>query len=116
MQNLTKLIEGWADHTGRTAIVCDGAALDYAQLHARICHWRKQLHEMGIAPGACIALRGKVSGDMIGLLFALVENANVVVPFLSASNFEVEDALATACVDGVFEFSNDGGSRYTHCD
>ncbi|MGH8081727.1 MAG: class I adenylate-forming enzyme family protein [Lysobacter sp.] len=116
MQNLTKLIEGWADHTGRTAIVCDGAALDYAQLHARICHWRKQLHGMSIAPGACIALRGKVSGDMIGLLFALVENANVVVPFLSASNFEVEDALATACVDGVFEFSNDGGSRYTHCD
>lgn len=116
MQNLTKLIEGWADHAGRTAVVCDGAALDYAQLHDRICHWRKQLQVTDIAPGACIALRGKVSGDMIGLLFALVENANVVVPFLSASDFEVEDALATACVDGVFEFSSDGGSRYTRCD
>ena len=116
MQNLTTLIDGWAEHAERTAIVCDGEALDYAQLHARICHWRKQLQAMDIAPGACISLRGKVSGDMIGLLFALVENANVVVPFLSASNFEVEDALATACVDGVFEFSNDGGSRYTHCD
>ncbi|MBT2744883.1 MULTISPECIES: fatty acid--CoA ligase family protein [unclassified Lysobacter] len=116
MQNLTKLIEGWADHAERTAIVCDGATLDYAQLHARICYWRKQLQAMDIAPGACISLRGKVSGDMIGLLFALVENANVVVPFLSASDFEVGDALATACVDGVFEFSNDGGSRYTHCD
>jgi len=115
MQNLTKLIEGWADHGGRTAIVCDGAALDYAQLHARICHWRERLRATDIAPGACIALRGKVSGDMIGLLFALVENANVVVPFLSASDFEVADALATACVDGVFEFSSDGESRYTHC-
>ncbi|MBM0108574.1 AMP-binding protein [Steroidobacter sp. S1-65] len=115
MQNLATLIEGWADHTEGTAIVCDGATLTYAQLHARICHWRKQLQVAGIAPGACIALRGQVSGDMIGLLFALVENANVVVPFLSASNFEVEEALETACVDGVFEFSNDGISRYTHC-
>ncbi|RDZ28523.1 class I adenylate-forming enzyme family protein [Lysobacter silvisoli] len=115
MQNLGKLIEAWADRAGRTAIVCDGAELDYAQLHDRIRHWREQLQETGVAPGACIALRGKVSGDMIGLLFALVENANIVVPFLSASDFEVEDALATACVDGVFEFSNDGSSRYTHC-
>ncbi|QWP75325.1 long-chain fatty acid--CoA ligase [Lysobacter sp. K5869] len=116
MHNLTELIEAWAEHAGRTAVVCDGAALDYAQLHDRIRHWRKQLQATDIAPGACIALRGRVSGDMIGLLFALVENANVVVPFLSASDFEVEDALATACVDGVFEFSSDGGSRYTRCD
>lgn len=115
MQNLTTLIEGWADHGGRTAIVCDGATLDYAQLHARIRHWREELRAKDIAPGACIAMRGKVSGDMIGLLFALVENANIVVPFLSATNFEVEEALETACVDGVFDFSNDGGSLYTHC-
>lgn len=116
MQNLATLIEGWADQTGRTAIVCDGAPLDYAQLHAKISHWRGQLQSTGIAPGACIAMRGQVSGDMIALLFALVENANIVVPFLSATDFEVEDALATACVDGVFEFSNDGSSRYTSCD
>jgi acyl-CoA synthetase (AMP-forming)/AMP-acid ligase II len=116
MQNLATLIEGWADCAERTAIVCDGEALDYAQLHAKIGYWRKQLQAAGIAPGACIALRGQVSGDMVGLLFALVENANIVVPFLSASDFEVDDALAIACVDGVFEFSNDGSSRYTHRD
>jgi acyl-CoA synthetase (AMP-forming)/AMP-acid ligase II len=116
MQNLATLIEGWADCAERTAIVCDGEALDYAQLHAKIGYWRKQLQASGIAPGACIALRGQVSGDMVGLLFALVENANIVVPFLSASDFEVDDALAIACVDGVFEFSNDGSSRYTHRD
>jgi acyl-CoA synthetase (AMP-forming)/AMP-acid ligase II len=116
MQNLATLIEGWADCAERTAIVCDGATLDYAQLHARIGHWRKQLQATGIVPGACIALRGQVSGDMVGLLFALVENANIVVPFLSASDFEVDDALAVACVDGVFEFSSDGSSRYTHRD
>lgn len=115
MQNLATLIEGWADDAGRTAIVCDGATLDYAQLHAKISHWRERLQTTGIAPGTCIALRGRVSGDMIGLLFALVENANIVVPFLSASDFEVDDALATACVDGVFEFSNDGSSRYAQC-
>jgi acyl-CoA synthetase (AMP-forming)/AMP-acid ligase II len=116
MQNLATLIEGWADCAERTAIVCDGEALDYAQLHAKIGYWRKQLQASGIAQGACIALRGQVSGDMVGLLFALVENANIVVPFLSASDFEVDDALAIACVDGVFEFSNDGSSRYTHRD
>ena len=116
MKTLTTVIEGWADRADRTAIVCDGAALDYAQLHAKISHWRKQLQEKEIAPGASIALRGQVSADMVGLLFALVENANIVVPFLSATNFEVEDALATACVDGVFEFSDDGSSRYTPCD
>ena len=115
MQTLTKLIEGWADHAERTAIVCDGVALDYAQLHARISHWRQQLQDAGIAPGASIAMRGSVSADMVGLLFALVENANIVVPFLSATNFEVEDALQTACVDGVFEFSSDGSSKYTAC-
>lgn len=115
MQHLTTLIEGWADCAGRTAIVCDGATLDYAQLHARTCHWREQLQAKGIAPGACIALRGLVSGDMIGLLFALVENANIVVPILSASDFEADEALSTACVDGVFEFSDDGGSRYAQC-
>jgi acyl-CoA synthetase (AMP-forming)/AMP-acid ligase II len=114
MQNLATLIEGWADCAERTAIVCDGATIDYAQLHARIGHWRERLQATGIAPGACIALRGQVSGDMVGLLFALVENANIVVPFLSASDFEVDDALAVACVDGVFEFSNDGSSRYAH--
>jgi acyl-CoA synthetase (AMP-forming)/AMP-acid ligase II len=114
MQNLATLIEGWADCAERTAIVCDGATIDYAQLHARIRHWRERLQATGIAPGACIALRGQVSGDMVGLLFALVENANIVVPFLSASDFEVDDALAVACVDGVFEFSNDGSSRYAH--
>jgi long-chain acyl-CoA synthetase len=116
MQNLATLIEGWADCAERTAIVCDGATLDYARLHAGIGHWRTQLQATGIAPGACIALRGRVSGDMVGLLFALVENANIVVPFLSASDFEVDDALAIACVDGVFEFSDDGSSRYTRRD
>ncbi|MBD8525905.1 long-chain fatty acid--CoA ligase [Pseudomarimonas arenosa] len=115
MQNLATLIEAWADQAGRTAIVCDGAALDYAQLHARIGHWRRQLQVEGIAPGACIAMRGQVSGDMIGLLFALIENANIVVPFLSASDFEVDEALETACVDGVFEFANDGSNRYVDC-
>lgn len=116
MQHLATLMESWADNAERTAIACDGETLSYAQLHDRICHWRKQLQAEGVAPGACIALRGHVSGDMIGLLFALVENANIVVPFLSATDFEVDDALATACVDGVFEFSNDGSSRYAHCD
>lgn len=115
MQHLTTLIEGWAAYAERTAIVCDGAALDYAQLHARTGHWRQQLQARGISPGACIAMRGQVSGDMIALLFALVENANIVVPILSASESEVDDALETACVDGIFEFSNDGGSRYAPC-
>lgn len=115
MQHLTTLIEGWADQAGRTAVVCDGAALDYAQLHARTSHWREQLQARGIAPGECIAMRGQVSGDMIGLLFALVENANIVVPILSASDSEVEDALATACVDGFFEFQDDGEIRYASC-
>lgn len=115
MQHLTTLIEGWADRAGRTAIVCDGEALDYAQLHAKTRQWQKRLQAMEIAPGTSIAMRGPVSGDMIALLFALVENANIVVPILSASDSEVDEALATACVDGAFEFSNDGGSRYTHC-
>lgn len=115
MQHLTTLIESWADHAGRTAIVCDGDALDYAQLHARTRHWADRLRSTGIAPGTCIAMRGQVSGDMIALLFALVENANIVVPILSASDSEVDEALATACVDGFFEFSDDGDSRYTPC-
>jgi acyl-CoA synthetase (AMP-forming)/AMP-acid ligase II len=113
MQNLATLIEGWADYDGRTAIVCDGTTLDYPQLHAKIAHWREELQAQGVAPGACIALRGQVSGDMVALLFALVENANIVVPFLSASDFEVDDALAVACVDGVFEFPDDGSHRYS---
>lgn len=97
----------------RPALVINDTIITYGDLVEGIQRWCHELDRAGIHAGASIGLTGESCAEMIMLLLALVRSNNVAVPFLSANTRETHDALATADVDGWFDFASDGTSAWT---
>ena len=97
----------------RPALVISDKVFTYGDLIDGMQRWCDELDRVGICAGASIGLTGESCAEMIMLLLALVRSNHIAVPFLSANVRETQDALATADVDGWFDFARDGTSAWT---
>ncbi len=102
------------DRVDRVAIVIGDATFTYRELRAAVAEWLPKLPLHGVWPGQCVALRGNMSPDLVALLIALAHNRNIVVPFVTSGDAEVEQAMEIACVEHSFVFSPDGARYNAH--
>ena len=63
------------------AIIYNNTTTTYLTLAGEILHRRIQLGLHDVLPGDVVALQGDFSLDSIAMLFALIENHNIIVPF-----------------------------------
>lgn len=98
----------------RFAIVLDEAPTTYGELRASVADWLLRLDLHKVRPGQCVALHGRLRGELIALLLALAHNRNTVVPFVTPGDVEIERAMAIACVEHSFEFGPDGVRHHCH--
>ncbi len=73
------------------ALVYKDNEITYAALLANISAWRLELESYEIVRGQVVGLSGDFTPNIIAILFALIENGNIIVPFdyqQSRNNFE----------------------------
>lgn len=102
------LCERMARFSGREAVVCGGAAMEFTRLLARIAEWRHALGGIGLRPGAAVGVGGECGADACALFLALVLSGNVAVP-LPGGGGDVRSCLELAGADAVIELSAGGG-------
>jgi len=64
-----------------TAIIYKDKEITYSKLFQDILSWKSIISTKGIAPGEIVALNGDFSPNAISILFALIDNNNIIVPF-----------------------------------
>jgi acyl-CoA synthetase (AMP-forming)/AMP-acid ligase II len=111
--DLLSVLDKWRGHNQAVAIVCDDLPHSYAQLHEDTCAWRDSFVSVGITPGMSVAITGTLTHEMIALLFALIVNGNVIVPFLSAAGLDRDEAMDTARVEAIIDFGPTGAWTVT---
>ncbi|MCF3103562.1 amino acid adenylation domain-containing protein [Streptomyces roseoverticillatus] len=80
-QTLVELYEDAARrHPGRTAVTCDGASLDYAELSARANRLARLLAARGIGPGSIVALALPRSLELVTGLLAVAKAGAAYLP------------------------------------
>jgi long-chain acyl-CoA synthetase len=68
-------------HLNETAIIFKNKSYTYKWLLENISFWKSNLTEEGIISGQVVALNGDFTPNSICILFALINNKNIIVPF-----------------------------------
>lgn len=69
------------EYLSETAIIYKDEKTNYRSLIQNISNWKSTLVAKRIAPGDVVALNGDFTPNSISILFALIENNNIIVPF-----------------------------------
>ena len=64
-----------------TAIIYKDIEVSYSSLIQKISYWKSVILEKSITNGEVIALIGNFTPNSIAILFALIDNRNIIVPF-----------------------------------
>lgn len=105
----------------KTAIVYKTEKISYLDLIQKISNWKSTLSTKRIAPGDIVALNGDFTPNAISLLFALIENRNIIVPFDYRQKIKSEKKMEISCVNKSISvdenddvFFNEHENRGTH--
>lgn len=77
----------------QTALVYKNHSILYKNLVERFDHYQKFLKNKEIPKGEVVALIGDFTPNCIALLFALIENRNIIVPFDYSQIDKIEDKI-----------------------
>lgn len=80
----------FAAYDDRKAFVCRGETLTYADFAKKIEDYSGQIRQAGVKAGAVVAVEGGYSPDVIAMLFALMDNKNIVVPISTESKEDIK--------------------------
>ena len=71
----------FTDKINDKAIIYKGIEITYRSLLSNIDGWKKEISNSNIIQGEVVALIGDFTPNTIAILFALIENNNIIVPF-----------------------------------
>ena len=91
----------------REAMIHRGEATPYDWLLQRTVHWECRLGELGIRPGAVVALEADFSPDAVAAFLALIERRCVVVPLTSSVAHNRKKFCSIAEVDALLWLEGD---------
>lgn len=77
--NINFLLDFFQEYNGQVAIIWKEQSVTYKYILDRIHHWVNELKT--IEENAIVGLEGDFSPETIAILYALIQNNNVVVPF-----------------------------------
>lgn len=90
------------------AIVYKGIETTYETLINNIPKWKTTLNELHISQGEVVALIGDFTPNTVSILFALIENRNIIVPFDFAQKDKIENKkLISGVTQTIYVDEND---------
>lgn len=98
------IIQKFKDNLKKEAIICDNKIYSYEYLLNRYYFWKNFLNKR-IKKGKVIAVQADYNPDSVTLMLALIENANIFVPF-SHSNKDIKKKLEIAEAEYFIKFKN----------
>jgi long-chain acyl-CoA synthetase len=79
VNNITFLLDCFQEYNDQVAIIWKGQYITYSYILTRIKHWETEFNT--IEGNAIVGLEGDFSPETIAILYALIQNNNIVVPF-----------------------------------
>ena len=79
INNIKFLLDYFEEYSNQVAIIWKEQSITYKYILDRIHHWVNELKT--IEENAIVGLEGDFSPETIAILYALIQNNNVVVPF-----------------------------------
>lgn len=98
------IIQKLKDNLKKEAIICDDNIYSYKYLLNRYYFWKNFLNKR-IKKGKIVAVQADYNPDSVTLMLALIENANIFVPF-SHSNKDIKKKLEIAEAEYFIKFTN----------
>ncbi|MBA7583398.1 D-alanine--D-alanyl carrier protein ligase [subsurface metagenome] len=98
------IIQKFKDNLKKEAIICDNKIYSYKYLLDRYYFWKDFLNKR-IKKGKVVAVQADYNPDSVTLMLALIENANIFVPF-SHSNKDIKKKLEIAEAEYFIKFKN----------
>jgi long-chain acyl-CoA synthetase len=74
-------IDVFNDFLSADAIIHKDNIYKYGWLKDRIAFWKPEIIAQGVEPNQVVALNGDFTPNSIAILFALIDNRNIIVPF-----------------------------------
>lgn len=90
-----------------SALIYKDEITTYGSLLEKICGWKYKITSQGILAGEVIALNGDFTPNSIAIIFALIENGNIIVPFDYNQITKNQQKLDIACVDKIISVDCD---------
>ena len=104
------LFERFAGSPDRIAFIDGGREFTYRDLIAETRRFRDVLDLETVQAGDIVAVLGDYSPELVCLLFALVQNGNVIVPVTRESVLDTETIVALSEARWIVDFEKSGAS------
>lgn len=107
MEAIETVIQRMRSQRNQPAVFWRGTWISYDDLFQLIEDWRGRLRERSIRHGSIIGLYGDYSPGTIALVYALMLERAVIVPFTRAVERELPGLMEIAGVERLFRFADD---------
>lgn len=91
----------FSEHSTKSAIIYQELNTNYDVLSKLILQWKTKFPEWNILKGDVVAIVGDFTPNTIAILFALIENNNIIVPFDFLQRDKIEKKMQIAGVSKV---------------
>src|SRR5579885_1923750 len=108
MAHLDWLYDIFKDHLAAPCLVSNDQPFTYEWLLEIISQWRACFIQMGLSPGAIVALQGDFSPQMVAALLALIDHSAVIVPLSPSVGPQQQEFMEIAEVQMAIRPSLDG--------
>lgn len=113
MKTLIYLYAVFKEYSKKDAIVYMNSSITYENLLENINHWKSIIADKSILPEDIVALNGDFTPNCISVLFALIENGNIIVPFDYRYIEKNKKNMELACANKIISFGeNDQATFY----
>jgi acyl-coenzyme A synthetase/AMP-(fatty) acid ligase len=99
------LLNVFATHPDRDAVVWNDQTFSYAWLFEHVGAWQTSLKNEGVQAGEVVALEADFSPNAIALFLALVAQGCIIVPLVSALHPRREEIFSTSQTERVIRIS-----------
>lgn len=107
MDSINSIVERIKSFGEKEAVIWNDKIISYTELSGLIDKWSDRFKKYGIAEKDICAFYGEYSPQVCGLIYALMLNKNILVPFTPAMGKELEGFSEIAGIDWLIKFNQD---------
>jgi long-chain acyl-CoA synthetase len=104
MNSITSIVERIKAFDGKEAVFWNDKTFSYTELSGLIDQWLERFEKTGIEEKHICAFYGEYSPQICGLIYALMLNKNILVPFTPAMGKDLEEFSEIAGIDWLIKF------------
>ncbi len=104
---MSLIFETFFDYNDEIAIIYNDIAFSYSDVKKNILYSIENIRKRGVVSGEVVALYGDFTPVTLSLLFALIENKNIIVPFVEEQKVKTYNKIKIANVSKIINVDSD---------